>query len=230
MKNWKRILAAPCLLVSLNGLAQTVTLDLDVAYTGGIPAGDPPWLRAVLEPIDPKSVSLTLSAPNLTATEFTTRWAFRLDPDRFDAPHDVSISAPTILQGNISVTDSWFSPGDSGGWGNGGEVFDLEFEFRRSNGAGRFTGGEMVSFVISSDLGITPDDFLFRPKGGFYTAAHVQGLDDGGSVKVGADEFSTGKIPPEDIVPVPEAGTVGAGLALAGLVIGGALRRHSRGR
>jgi hypothetical protein len=219
--------------MTAHAATQTI-FDLDIAYTSsGTLASDSPWLRAVLDQVSESEVKLTLIAYQLVPPEFITSWAFNLDPVRFDEAADLSISAPTVLVGSINVTGAFFSPDDSNGWGNGGELHDLEFSFQSTVGDGRFEAGEAISFLLTATSGIerpetlSIEDFLFGPPTGYYTAAHIQGLPDDGSVKVSAGDYSL----PDDPIggpEVPEASTWAAvGATALGVLLTWRRKRRS---
>lgn len=92
--------------------------------------------------------------------------------------------------------------------GIGGEKFDFEQQFKTSNSGGginRLKQGESVSFRLTG-TGLSASDFAAKALNGgnnSFAQAHFQGLDGGGSTKLGA---------------VPEPGTMAAlGLGLAAL-------------
>jgi hypothetical protein len=212
--------------------ATQAIFDLDFSYTGGVPGGTAPWLQAVLDQVSVNEVKVTLIAADLVPREFVTSWAFNLDPVRFDQVADLTISGPTVLVGTINVTGALFNADAFGGWGNGGEKHDLEFSFQNSAGTGRFTDGEIVSFLLTAASGVgrpgtlSIEDFYFGPPDGYYTAAHIQGLANGDSAKVGADDLPDEGPPggPE----VPEASTWAAvGASTLGLLMTWHRKRRS---
>ena len=167
--------------------ASVVSYDLSVEFTGATaPVGAGPWLNATFDDGgSPGSVSLTLTAVNLTASEFVSKWYFNLDPGL--DPESLVFSAPsktgTFDDPAISAgADSYRAAGS--GW------YDVQLRFATSGAQGgskRFGRGDEAAFTITGMAPLTANsfDFLSTPTGSvlpFHTAAHVQAIggDDSG--------------------------------------------------
>src|SRR3989304_4714051 len=82
--------------------ANIITLNADTEISGGTsPVGVPPWLTASFNDNNSQgTVSLTLTATNLTGTEFVSGWYLNLDPSL----------DPTNLQfNNLAVSSGSFT-------------------------------------------------------------------------------------------------------------------------
>ncbi len=171
------ILASP---FSGQAMANTLTLDLGKVFSGATPGGTAPWLRVVLDDAIAATgwqVRLTMTALNLVSNEFVSDWYLNLNPNInstslvFDKVN-VLASDPTISKG----TDAYKADGDG--------YFDVKFAFPTSGqngGSGKFTAGESVVYDIKSTTGtLTASSFNFLSvggdKGGFKSAAHIQGV------------------------------------------------------
>ncbi|WP_428936840.1 hypothetical protein [Fontivita pretiosa] len=158
--------------------AAVITYDLSVEFSGATaPAGATPWLRATFDDGGSSgSVTLTLTALNLTGSEFVSEWNFNLDPSLnpanliFSSPTKTGTFAnPTILTG----VNAFQADGDG--------LYDIQVAFDNAPPANRFTAGESVVYTISGISSLTANSFNFlsAPAGGkgpFPTAAHVQGI------------------------------------------------------
>ncbi|MHC4986094.1 MAG: PEP-CTERM sorting domain-containing protein [Planctomycetota bacterium] len=167
------------LLLTTGANASILTYDLSVEFSGATPpAGASPWLRAVFDDGgSPGSVTLTLTTPNLVATEFVSHWMFNLDPVLdptsliFSAPIKVgSFTSPTV---NLGV-NAYQADGDG--------KYDIDLAFDTSDGLPtRFGVGDAATYLITGIPTLTASSFNFLslPAGGhgpFETAAHVQGI------------------------------------------------------
>jgi hypothetical protein len=194
--------------------ALQITFDLNVEFSGATPpAGTPPWLRATFDDGGGSgSVTLTLTALNLTGTEFVTEWDFNsaVDPTTLTIVQNTGPTA-TISQGS----NAFQADGDG--------LFDIEINFASGPPAARFGSGDTATFTIT-DTTITANTFnLFSAPGGghgpFHTAAHVQGIgtagnDSGWIGDTGGTGTGTG-------TPVPEPSSLfllGGGLVGLGFV------------
>ena len=175
------LVAACAILAALGAPASgsTVSYDLSVEFSGAAPPeGSAPWLKATFDDGgSPGSVSLTLTATNLTGDEFVGSWMFNLDPTL--QPTDLQFSAP-VKTGTFS--DPPIGLSSNGFTADGDGDYDIEFDFVEGGGANdRFGVGEAAEYTITGIAGLTADsfDFLSFPHGGqgpFHTAAHVQGI------------------------------------------------------
>jgi hypothetical protein len=171
------------------------------------PAGSVPWLTAVFDDENtPGTVKLTLTATNLTGSEFVGEFDFNLNP-LYDPAAALSLSAPTKTGTFTNPTigqmlNSFKADGDG--------KYDVKLAFATGGGAnGRFGVGEAVEYTITGTGAaagaLVASDFAFLslPDGGhgpFFAAAHVQSIgangDDSGWIThdPGLDPFG-GEIP-----------------------------------
>jgi len=172
------VMAAACPTIALGAV---VSYDFDMEFSGGSrPAGVPPWLNATFDDGDSAgSVTLTLTAINLTTTEFVSDWLFNLDPRLDPTGLTFALSGTPATNGfsdpNVSANvDSYKADGD-------GE-YDIEIAFDVSDGSStRFDAGDVAVFTIGGFSSLTANSFnyLSTPAGGhgpYVTAAHVQGI------------------------------------------------------
>jgi len=170
-----------------------VSFDLDVEFSGSTPpAGAGPWLNATFDDGDSAgSVTLTLTAINLTGTEFVSDWLFNLDPGLDPTeltfslagdPNTRGFSDPTISTG----TDEYKADGDG--------MYDIDIIFALSGGSSvQFDAGDVAVFTLGGISSLTADsfDYLSAPAGGhgpFPTAAHVQAIgEDSGWITTGSE-------------------------------------------
>ena len=185
--------------------AASVIFELNNEFSGAqTPTGTPPFLRATFSDVM-GGVELKLESLLNGATEFVNVWNFNLDPNL--NPNLLSFAfqsgSPNSATINTGV-NAFMADGDG--------QFDIQFDWP-NGGAGRFNGSDMVTYLITSSEAISAAsfDFLSSPAGGhgpFPTAAHVQGIGDGGSGWI--------------TIPEPTSGLLMLG-ALAGIV---AIRRR----
>ncbi len=178
--------------------ASLISLNLTTEFSGGTPPEGTtmPWLNATFDDDDtPGSVTLTLTAPNLTDPENVKSWSFNLNPllDPRDLMFTLSdssgaFSAPTVLTGDsIDGKDSYKADGDG--------FFDILIEFAEEDGSDtRFGRGDEAVYTITgiSSLTAASFDVVSAPGGGagaYETAAHVRSIglnSDSGWVGTGA--------------------------------------------
>jgi len=203
--------SAMFLRVVVSGAGGSVlSMDLDTEISGAqAPEGLPPWLNATFDDGgSPGLVTMTLTAINLTATEFVSVWLFNLD-EPLD-PANLLFSAPAKTGSFVAPTiylsaDTYKADGDG--------FFDMKFEFSNSDGAdNRFGAGDAAVYTVTgiATLRAASFDVDSSPGGGndvWDTVAKVQGVDGEGS----------GWTAPEPVA---------LGLLLAGSL--GLLRRRNR--
>lgn len=181
------------------------------AVFGGFtsPAGDGPWLTVrVDDGGSAGSVTMTLSATDLTAVEFVSNWYLQFTPTLnvqslvFSSPTKIG----TFTTPTLGIGRDQFSAGPM-------QNLDIRFGFDVSGGAGgskRFNGGESITYTITGIPSLTAAAFgVTGNAGDLPMAAHVQGI--------GANEDSAW-------TTVPEPST----LSLLGLTVVGIVRRRMR--
>lgn len=218
MGTWRAaFLAALLLQCGVSGAAH-IAFNLTTEYSGATPpVGAAPWLRVEFDDGgSPGSVTMTMTATNLTGTEFVTDWRLNLDP-LLDAT-DLVFSAPTktgtFANPVITTgTDFTMAPGDG--------KYDILVAFDNAPPVNRFGSGESVKYTITGIPTLTAGSFAFlsAPAGGhgpFHTAAHVQGIGEDGD---DSGQITNGQI----VIVIPEP----AGLGVIGLLLGIVARRRA---
>ena len=196
-----------CLAFATSAPAAVMTYDFNVEYSGATPpAGAGPWLRATFDDGGlPGSVTLTLTALNLTGGEFVNDWLFNLDP---------ALSAKSLNFVVHSTTGTFATPIVSTGTDEfsaaGSTMFDIAVDFDNAPPANRFGAGESITYTITGIPTLTAHSFDFLSSSGgqgpFVSAAHVQGIGPSGN----DSGWVTG---------VPEPASLGL-LALAATMLG----------
>jgi hypothetical protein len=197
-----------------SSLAAVISYDLSIEFSGATPpAGTAPWLRATFDDGGGSgSVTMTLTALNLTGGEFVRFWDFNLDPAL--SPASLSFSAPSKTG---TFVDPVIATGVNAFQADGDGLYDIRVEFDNAPPADRFGVGDSVQYTITGIPTLTASsfDFLSAPAGGhgpFPTAAHVQGI--------GVDGNFSGWV----TTPEPSAGA--ALIAVAGATAGFRRRRQ----
>lgn len=159
--------------------ASTVTYDFGQTSGGSAPSGVPPWLQADFtdngQPAG--TVQLTISAGNLTGSEYLSCLYFNVNPalDPTALSFSVSGSSGSFTDPTVQKGANSYKAGQDG-------KFDLLLGF--STGSGAFKAGDTLTFTITGASGLTAQDFDFlsTPAGGsglYSSAAHIGGIDDG---------------------------------------------------
>jgi hypothetical protein len=219
-------------IVAASGIAASageIVFDYSIEFTGGTPpVGTTPWLRASFDDsIGGGQVRLTLSALNLTGSEFISELLFNLDPVLDPTQLTFTgVGVPGSVPNSIGHRRDIYNA-------NGAGKYDVQLGFPAptANPAARFTSGETVVFDIGYTgvglLNANSFNVLSPFPGGqdpFASAARVRGIQpDGRNGWVGASLFGAGPVP--GAAAVPDTCGTGAllGLALLGL---GALRHR----
>lgn len=152
------------------GFGQTV--DLDTVYTGNIPSGTAPWLRATYA-YKGFGGKLTLTSL-LNGTDFVqgskngeaaAGWAFFLSLTNIDTI--------TCDSGNCA-DDVFFGSGFNANTGPVPGDFNLLFSWSQND---RFDSGDSAIYDIVYGDGAPPLPFLFGENGsGWSSVAHIQGI------------------------------------------------------
>jgi len=201
-------------------------IEYDETYTSGSvdPTEATPWLTALFENPDDgisgysfdKGVLLTLSAPNLSATEFVSNWYFNFNPLK-----DLDGLIFTFLDGvSTTASDSDDYVSEKGFKAGAGLTFNVNIPYPTAN-KNRF-GDNGVSRILITSVGfdIFDQDFntpVYKHDAEFISVAHIQGINSQDSAWV------KGYDPP---MPTPEpAGVILLGMGILGmLIMGKALR------
>jgi hypothetical protein len=176
--------------------ADTLILKPDVEFSVGTPpVSTPPWMTAVFDDSygDANTVRLTMSADNLTGTEFISRWLFNFSGNVADLGFTYvggSSTGPAYSALYLGESNNTKADGDG--------YYDIGFYFP-TNDASRFNAGETVVYDISYNSPIAASSFnLFSSEGGgtgvYLTAAHVQGI---------GSESKSGWVGTTTVVPEP---------------------------
>lgn len=158
--------------------ATTVTYDFGQVSAGGTPAGTPPWMQASFTDTAASTVQLTISAGNLSGTEFVSCWYFNLNPNLDPTALSFAVSGSTgsFTDPTVQTGANAFKAGPDG-------KFDILLNFATGGGdSTRFTSGDSLTFTITGLSGLTASDFDFlsAPSGGsgpYSSSAHVQAID-----------------------------------------------------
>ncbi len=177
--------------------ASTLEFKLDFEYSGGTePAASGPWTTASFIDNSPNTVRMTMSADNLSGSEFISKWFFNFDPAldskllRFAA-----IGEQGSTPNKIKTGTNKFKAGPS-------KFYDIEFDFPppKGNFKNKFTAGETVVYDItySGTSGLDSSAFNFKNDPGdkglsYHSAAHIQGINGrrSGWVSVAPEPAST---------------------------------------
>jgi len=182
--------------------ANALKFELDEEYTGGAePLGDPPppWLTAeITDGAAVNTVEISLSTSGLTGSEFVSGWYFNWNLEAGDL---------TGINPFVPITVSNDGLNAGGALGHG---FDLLFNFPTAEGS-RFGANETRVYTFTA-TGVTESSFDFlNAAGNFYSAAHVQSIDNPDFTATSGWIGAT-----SSIAAIPEPGTIlllGAGLA-----------------
>jgi hypothetical protein len=165
------IIAGTTVVAPLSSKAATDNFTLDTLYAGTSPGAATPWLSANITDVKPGTVLMSLTANNLTGSEYVSSWFFNLSTT-------LNASSLNIVKTNLgtgTVTGNILKGNNtlnSGGAGN----FDFGFDFTTS-GVGAFTDGDTLVFLITGISGLNAASFNYLSQGGsFYTAATINGL------------------------------------------------------
>jgi PEP-CTERM motif-containing protein len=194
-----------------------VIFSLDTVINGVSPTGSPPWLTATFHENSVGDVTLTLN--NLMApAQFVDTVVFNSILNPTTLTFALLTSPPQLATPVTSATQSL-----NGGPNMKAGLFNVEFDYATA-AASRFTGGTSSIWHITG-AGLTENNFLMTsiPElvgrntfvgGGYYMAAHVQGIPD--PLTGGTTSGSIGSTTP---IPEPETyAMMLAGLGLMGFV------------
>jgi hypothetical protein len=167
----------------------------------------PPWIVVSFDDHDAVgSVDLTVTAPNLTASENILNLHLNLDPSQYGLlplsfgglVKGGAFDTPTISQG----VDAFMADGDG--------KYDIMLSFTSGGTtANTFTNGDSLKYTITG-AGLTAGSFSFlsTPAGGhgpFYFASHIQNTTGAGA---GGSGWVTGPAIPSGGVPEPASATL----------------------
>jgi hypothetical protein len=162
---------------ALSVSASTVGYNFGQVSGGTTPAGSPPWLQAVFTDtgLPANTVNLTLSAGNLSGSDFVTCWYFNLNPSLNPTELNLTVSSSTgsFTAPSVQTGANGFKAGPDG-------KFDLLFGFASTgDDSTRFTSGDSLTFTITGISGLTADDFSWLStsaggSGAYSSAAHIE--------------------------------------------------------
>jgi hypothetical protein len=212
-----RLLCAP----AARGAISTVDMQLTTSFSGTPPPSHAqPWMDAVFQDIGNNKVQVTITAPNITSSEYDHLLYFNFtDTKNVNNLIFTPVSAQGAAFPSVSKGVNKFQ-GDSGG------NYDIQLSFPSANSSLQFNGGDKIVLTITSSQGMSFSslDFamLSQPgkAGAFYAAAEI--VTPGKNQNV--EGFIGDKTPPT-ITSVPEmpSGLWAGALCLSGIVLG--LRR-----
>lgn len=162
--------------------ASTLEFPMDFEYSNGTePAGIKPWATAIIMDKSPNTVTLTMSAANLTGSEFISLWLFNFDPGLM--PDLLSFTAvSTSASGPVSIATraNSFKAGPD-------RYYDIKFDFPTSNGqsSNRFTSGESLIYDITysgaGSINAYSFNFGSTSDSSYNSAMHIQSINPGGN-------------------------------------------------
>jgi hypothetical protein len=168
-------IGAALAMVATGSMAGTLTYDFSDSFAGSPPGAVPPWLEASFtdKGMPANTVQLTLSAVNLSSSEFVSCWYFNLNPSLDASALNISSSSSIGSFGAPSVqtgTDTFKAAGSG--------KYDILFTF---GGAGDSSAGfgadDSVTFTITGIPGLNASDFGFLSTSGdngpYASAAHI---------------------------------------------------------
>ncbi len=207
----------------------STVINLDTVYTGTTPTGTAPWLTAQFtSSTGSKTGTLTLTS-HLNGDDFlqgpNLGWGFYLNPE---------VSSFTCTSGNCA-DHVGLGSGQNGG--PTGSNWNLAFEWQSG---GRFLSGQVATYTINFNTTLADSPFIPTPigknkKGGWLSAAHVQGIGTAGCsgwIVSGDGQGATGDDGKCSSIHVPEPSVLGM-FGLGTLVIGlfaGLSRRQRQDR
>jgi hypothetical protein len=149
------------LAVSLTGAlcasASTLSYNFGSVSEGTPPSGTPPWLQAIITDngLPANTVNLTLTAGNLSGSDFVTSWYFNLNPslDPASLSFTLTDSTGSFTAPSVQTGANGFKAGPDG-------KFDVLVGFASTgDNSARFTSGDSLTFSVTGISGLTVGDF-----------------------------------------------------------------------
>jgi hypothetical protein len=181
-------LAAGLAFSTATSRAAILTMDSTDAWNGTSPTGPTPWLEATFTDAGTNTVTMKLTAENLSTNsgnaEDVMDWLFNLDP---------ALTPSNLMFNFVSQTGSFTDPTINatthGGQTTQGNVpFDIDVAFATGNPSNRFSQGDSITYTITdTHAGDTLDAESFdfttskSPFGPFYDSAHIQNTGSNGN-------------------------------------------------
>jgi hypothetical protein len=170
--------------------ASPIIMELDTVFDGDqSPQGNPPWIDVIFDDqTTVGSVAMTINTVGLIGSEFVSKMYFNMDP---------SIDADELTFTKIDHSGTFEDPsikfGQNKKKAGPAKGFDLELSFATKD-ADRFGAGDSLTYLISGPMLIDSSIFEYtnfnqKPEDTYYAAAHIQGIDDDFSGRVGAVEY-----------------------------------------
>ena len=169
-------------------MASPIVMGLDTRFTEDKhePAGPAPWVEVIFDDQGTVgSVAMTISSMGLVNAEFVSKMHFNMDP-RIDAKDLIftkidqsgSFKAPSI-----KLDENKKKAGPAKG-------FDMELSFGTKD-KDQFGAGESLTYLITGSMLIDNSLFAYintgaKPEDTYYAAAHIQGIGDDYSSRIGA--------------------------------------------
>jgi len=213
----KPVLVLAALLVANLTTQAAVSIGTDVSIQGSKPASSTtPWVNSLFTDIAPNTVQLTITAPNLTGSEFIQNLYLQ-----FNNTKQVTslVFTPVFSQWqglsttySLGLNQNNFQAGSQGG------DFSILLGFQTGGGLPKqFNQGDTVIFDITTtqkNTSLSSMDFAFKSFNNnhpplYYEAAYLGGISGKNTGWVAADTFFT------IAVPEPASGFAAAGFCLA---------------
>jgi hypothetical protein len=224
---FKPVIALASLLVVNLAAQAAVDIGTDVSILGSKPASSQtPWINSLFTDIGPNTVRLTITAPNLTSSEFLQTLYLNFN-DTKQVTSLVFTPVFSLWQGlstaySLGLNQNNFQAGSAGG------DFDIQLGFQTSGGlSSQFNHGDTVVFDITTkqNTSLSSMDFAFQSYNGhhpplYYEAAYLGGISGNKTGWVAADTFNV------SLVPEPTSGFTAAACCFVGLA---GLRRAKNG-
>jgi hypothetical protein len=217
---FKPVLTLAALLAANLAAQAAVSIGTDVSIAGSKPASSTtPWVNSTFTDTSANTVRLTITAPNLTTTEFLQNLYLNFN-DTKTVTSLVFTPVFSLWQGvstaySLSLNQNNLQAGNTGG------DFDIQLGFQTSGTSSQFNHGDTVVFDITTtqkNTSLSSLDFAFQSYNGknkpplYYEAAYLGGISGKNTGWVAADTFTTVLG-----VPEPSSGFAAAAFCFVGL-------------
>ncbi len=191
--------------------ANTIVIKPNVEFSGGTPPVTvSPWLTAIFDDSvgNSNTVRLTMTADNLSGTEFISNWLFNFEGD-------VNLLQFSYAGGSGPAFDQLeLGDNNNNNKADGDGYFDIGFYFPTSSSGSRFGAGDTVVYDITYSSPIIASSFnsfsIGGKKGAYLTAAHVQNTGGGSdSGWIGANSLTVVPEPVSSALFIVGSATLG---------------------